>query len=179
MCDYRQRTTNHGRRTTAFTLIELLAVIGIIAILATFLLPTMRVVFQKAKKVRAQTEIKSIETAVKAYYSDYGKLPQQSSSDSSFGELAGVDNSQLMDILRTNNPRKNLYLDIPQNSLVNNNFVDPWGKQYEITIDMDFNNICNSTYTSVTNKMVVIWSRGPNKDPNPPPNDVDDIRSWE
>ena len=186
---------NRRQRISAFTLIELLVVIAIIAILASILLPAMNAAFRKAEKTQAQTEIKSIETAVKAFYSDYGKFPagngNPSGNDYSYGGLGGYSasyrpNFELMNVLRgidtTNNPRKTVYLEIPQDSISSNNYIDPWGQQYEVTIDTGFNGVCNSLqggYPDVTNKMVVIWSRGPNGVVNPPPNNDDDLRSWE
>ena len=58
-----------------FTLIELLTVIAIIGVLAGLLFPAIKSALQKAEIAQAQNDIKSIETAVKAFYVDYGKWP--------------------------------------------------------------------------------------------------------
>ena len=64
-----------NRRGRAFTLIELLAVIGIIGVLAALLFPAIKLALQKAEIAQAQNDVKNIETAVKSFYIEYGKWP--------------------------------------------------------------------------------------------------------
>jgi prepilin-type N-terminal cleavage/methylation domain-containing protein len=83
-----------------FTLVELLVVIGIIAILAAMLLPAIAVAKRKALEARARSEIKGIEMALTQYESQYSRLPlppgiTTGSTDATFGfytntTLAGV-----------------------------------------------------------------------------------------
>jgi prepilin-type N-terminal cleavage/methylation domain-containing protein len=63
------------RSTIAFTLIELLTVISIIAILAGLLLPTLKTAMVNAEKAKAQTAIAGLSIAIKHYYTEYGKWP--------------------------------------------------------------------------------------------------------
>jgi prepilin-type N-terminal cleavage/methylation domain-containing protein len=65
----------NARRLRAFTLIELLVVIAIIAILAGLLLPALATVKLKAKITQAKTEMKNLETAIKAYETEYHRYP--------------------------------------------------------------------------------------------------------
>lgn len=58
-----------------FTLIELLAVIGIIGVLAALLIPAIKLALQKAEIAQAQNDVKNIESAVKSFYTEYGKWP--------------------------------------------------------------------------------------------------------
>jgi prepilin-type N-terminal cleavage/methylation domain-containing protein len=58
-----------------FTLVELLVVIGIIAILAAMLLPAIAVAKKKALEARARSEIRGIEMALTQYESQYSRLP--------------------------------------------------------------------------------------------------------
>src|SRR5438552_3035429 len=60
----------------AFTLVELLTVIAIIAILMGLLFPAIGIVKEQARKVQAKTDITNIVAAVKQYYTEYGKYPQ-------------------------------------------------------------------------------------------------------
>ena len=63
------------RRRAAFTLVELLTVIAIIGILAALLLPVLSAVKRSAQKVKAQTEMQALATAIQAYDSAYGRFP--------------------------------------------------------------------------------------------------------
>ena len=59
----------------AFTLIELLVVVAIIAILAGLLLPAGASAMNSAKKTTAKNQAVQIATAIAAYETEYGKLP--------------------------------------------------------------------------------------------------------
>ena len=66
----------HGRSSHfAFTLIELLVVIAIISILMGMLLPAISGAKDSTKRAQAQTDVRAIITACKAYANDYGKYP--------------------------------------------------------------------------------------------------------
>ena len=62
--------------TRAFTLIELLAVIAIIAILAGLLLNTAGYIQKKGAMSRAETEIAALTVALENYKTDNGEYPQ-------------------------------------------------------------------------------------------------------
>jgi prepilin-type N-terminal cleavage/methylation domain-containing protein len=66
----------HSRRPrAAFTLVELLTVIAIIAILAAMLLPVLAAVKKHALRVQAHLQAVDIATAIEKYDSDYGRFP--------------------------------------------------------------------------------------------------------
>ncbi|HEY8900776.1 MAG TPA: type II secretion system protein GspG [Chthoniobacterales bacterium] len=67
----------------AFTLIEILVVIAIIAILASLILSVSGFVQEKAGISRAQVEIKALETALENYKQDNGTYPAGDGSESS------------------------------------------------------------------------------------------------
>jgi len=100
-------------KTNAFTLVELLTVIAIIAILMGLLFPAIQIVKDQANKVKAKTDIVNTVAAVKQYYTEYGKYPLTgvaqtgSISDHVFGDTKSVGtagtanaNNLLFDILR-------------------------------------------------------------------------------
>ena len=74
------RITHHASGVThneppAFTLVELLVVISIIAILAALLLPALSRVKIKAQVKKVQMEAGSIANAIHSYEADYSKFP--------------------------------------------------------------------------------------------------------
>lgn len=58
-----------------FTLIELMVVMVVLATITVFVLPKFMDAPKKAKRVKAQVTISSLETAVKTYYLDNGFYP--------------------------------------------------------------------------------------------------------
>ncbi len=161
-----------------FTLVELLVVIGIIALLAAILLPAMNAAFNKAEKSQAQVEVRSILAAIQAYNNEYGKVPvraaMQGNNDDSAGDLYAADISKSV-IKALNgihdssangvpNPRKIAFLD-SQGSSTDGTFNDPWGdaavpRQYLMKMDTDYSNsirYTNTTYSAVA----VVVSFGP------------------
>lgn len=68
------------RSARAFTLVELLVVISIIAVLAGLLLPALAAAKKQAQVRRAQLEIKGIVTAINEYDGKYSRLPVSSNA---------------------------------------------------------------------------------------------------
>ena len=75
----RQSQRRLAARLAAFTLIEMLTVIAIIGVLAGILIPTTRMVMQRARKVKAKSDITSaLQTAITQYMNDFGAPPPDS-----------------------------------------------------------------------------------------------------
>ena len=167
----------------AFTLIELLTVIAIIAILMGLLFPAVNAVKENAKKVQAKNDVTQIVAAVKHYYTEYGKYPPlkapgagASQGDAQVDELIGDEaanakenNSKLFNTLRAIpedpnadnklNPRRVVFFegkaasnpDSPRSGFLDRvggksggdkgSFYDPWGKQYNIVLDTNYDNV--------------------------------------
>jgi prepilin-type N-terminal cleavage/methylation domain-containing protein len=82
------------RIPAAFTLIEMLTVIAIIGILAGLLFPAIKSALQRAEIAQAQNDIKTIETALKMFYIDYGRWPNGNAGtyDFSYGAFGLTGN---------------------------------------------------------------------------------------
>jgi prepilin-type N-terminal cleavage/methylation domain-containing protein len=60
----------------AFTLVEILVVIGIIVVLAGILVPLVGKAFKQAKRTRTAADLNSISIALEAYKADHGDYPR-------------------------------------------------------------------------------------------------------
>jgi len=147
-------------RRRNFTLVELLVVIGIIAILAGMLMAGMMYAPAKAQKAKAQAEITTLVNAIKQYESTYGVLPIPSgaleeSNKPKDGKLANsddsgtnyykqmililqadTDNSDYTDALKKKNKRNTKFLDIQGND--SGSYTDPWGNDYNVYLDATY-----------------------------------------
>jgi general secretion pathway protein G len=110
-----QSAKRYRRRNDAgYTLLELLVVMGILAILTAFATPQLMGYFGKAKAQSVQLQIENINTALELYYIENGAYPS-----------AGVGLKALVEATpeapRWNGP----YLKKAKNLL------DPWGRPYQ------------------------------------------------
>jgi len=65
----------HHKKNAAFTLMELLVVIGIIALLVGIMVPGMRAVTLRAKKLKQRAQFHSIEMGLELFKKDFGSYP--------------------------------------------------------------------------------------------------------
>ena len=164
-----------GRSPRAFTLIELLVVMAIIAILIGLLFPAFRAVQDQAKRTQAKNDLTQIVNAVNAFYTDYGKYPLGAgiTTDTTFGP-GGVPatNETLFTELRgcaavagscpaiaSINTRQIVFISPPDvkdgasprsgigtAAATKGQYFDPWGTNYVIRIDADYNNQVANPY---------------------------------
>ena len=159
-------------RLHAFTLVELLTVIAIIAILMGLLFPAIGIVQNQARKAEAKTSCTGIVAAVKAYNTEYGKCPVLNLTGNPelwYGDksIAPNDNNILFGALRPKagvvttgpdyTPRKIVFFEgkdasnlaAPKGGFAPANvtsgsaggFYDPWGSEYSVIIDADYNGV--------------------------------------
>ena len=108
-----------------FTLIELLAVIAIIALLAGLLMPAISQSQKAAKKASARGDIANLETAVSQYYQEYSVLPDYSSY------------STLIECLQNAGSYSGAGRGIPFLDVQSSpgSYVNPWDQDYSVDLD--------------------------------------------
>lgn len=106
-------STKHDERSAGYTLMELLVVLGIIALLVALVAPQVIRYLGDARAGTARAQIKNIESALELYYLDTGTYP-----NAQVGLVALV--RQPPDVLNWRGP----YL--KQES----GLLDPWAKPY-------------------------------------------------
>jgi type II secretion system protein G len=119
-------------KTKGFTLIELLIVMAVISILISIAIPSFRGMQTEARKTRAAGDLRTIKTAIEAYYMDHNnQYPAEASYEAS------------------------LVASVPQ--IIPNIVYDPFGAtnttQYLYQLD---------THNPNTAKYYLIYSVGPN-----------------
>ena len=111
------RSRSRHRRDAGYTLLELLVVMGILAVLTAIATPQLMGYFGKAKTQSVQLQIENIGTALELYYMENGAYPSP-----------GVGLKALVEAPpeapRWNGP----YLKKAKNLL------DPWGRPYQYAI---------------------------------------------
>jgi general secretion pathway protein G len=106
-----------GRSDAGYTLLELLVVMGILAILTAFATPQLMGYFAKAKTQSVQLQIENINTALELYYMENGSYPSTNA-----GLKALVETTP--EAPRWNGP----YLKKAKTLL------DPWGRPYQYRV---------------------------------------------
>jgi prepilin-type N-terminal cleavage/methylation domain-containing protein len=147
------------RKLSAFTLIELLVVIAIIAILAGLAFPAVQGAMGSAKKAQARNDVNQLASAVKAFQLEYGGLPGSGTADG----LAPANLIAILTSSNTNNPRGIVFFEPKiakgkKNGLSTEDgkYYDPWGKEYSVLLDYNYDNKIKNTNSNQTNFTTVI-----------------------
>ncbi len=175
------------QKSSAFTLIELLIVIVIIAILASVAFPVTALVMEQARRSEANNEVTQLKAAIGSYELEYSKLP--------FASGTGGEGDLRMDTFQDNiisvlagynvdglNPRKKAFYTgkrakdaktskKPRGGVFGTDeqlqLADPWGREYYIVIDSNYDNILEDLPGAEDEEVrasVAVWSRGKQKD---------------
>src|SRR3954451_8771300 len=85
-----------ARRRSAFTLLELLVVIGIIVLLAAILVPVVSQIRMKGYVTTTQAQMQRIAAAVQSYYHDFKAYPGPLANSSLAGWPNAANNKMAM-----------------------------------------------------------------------------------
>lgn len=192
-------------RSSAFTLVELLVVVAIMAILVAILLPGIGAVRNGAKKTKARLDVAALQHAFKAYYNEYAKWPGNLNDYNNWPASEADVESQINGIevrgpvVRMlagenvmvgvggddpTNPRQVVFLEVPAESLIGDAYLDPWGNPYKYMLDFNYDNnllIRFSNFsgeTNLTDITVGVWCRGKDLS-DEEGNRGDDLTSWQ
>jgi type II secretion system protein G len=114
------------RAGAAFTLVELLVVVAIIAILAGLTLSTLGYVNKKGAESRAKAEVAALSTAIDNYKTEFGSYP---ASNNLYSELTG----------RGDLNSSKMFFEPSPGIVSGSQFVDPWGSPYKYTTNPTVN----------------------------------------
>jgi prepilin-type N-terminal cleavage/methylation domain-containing protein len=132
-----------------FTLIELLVVIAIIGILAGLVFPALGTVRNNAKKSKANSECQSMKTAIVMYESEFSCWPANVTG-SKDAVVSGSDYVEMCRILTGKNSKKMIFYEVGVGYDENKGILDPWGKPYQVILDVDFDGKIDSSIKAVS-----------------------------
>jgi hypothetical protein len=149
------------------------AVVLISALLAC--VPAHADVYEKPDRASARNDVVQIATAIVAFETEYGRLPETK------GRVVGGD--FLAALLGQNdalNPRKIVFIDVQnakkgKSGLRDGVFVDPWGAPYKVVMDEDGDGIILTAgeapgpVTLNLKKKVAVWNAPALHQDNPDP----------
>jgi prepilin-type N-terminal cleavage/methylation domain-containing protein len=190
-----------SRNLHAFTLMELMIVIVIIAILATIGVPAYTKILQMIQDTKAENTAINLKNAITAYFTEYRKYPVANPS----GDTEMESTEILMDVLlavegNELNPRRTGFFNerparrisggkwrsgISFNDDGGGDLWDPYkhGMHYQITMDTDYDTrvaappfVQNSdSPVPFLSEGVIVWSAGHDGDPS---TGKDNITTW-
>lgn len=179
-----RRSKPRGKRTMlrysrAFTLIEMLVVMGIIGILVALLFPAIKKAIEAAERTDAERMAMAIDNAIRTYNTEYGRFPLQNdslaqyeykTSDTARGYVKLIATLRGLDA--TENPKGIPFLDVTEKQLLDSGpmagaLVDPWDAPFRVWVDWNNDNIINTgagaPYAEVRGRQVIVWSPGPDR----------------
>lgn len=165
---------------SAFTLMELLVVISIIALLLGIIVPSYFSIREKAKYTKAKVTVKNLETAFKAYLDHYRVWPEAFGA----GAAKEIDDNVVKILRGDKSPDNNDTIAFYEFESTNSTdgALDAWYDSYDPTlktrywvqVDNDYKNQISKD-GQVIYRSVIVWSPGADRTNNT----EDDVKSWD
>jgi type II secretory pathway pseudopilin PulG len=165
---------NKKKERKNFTVIELLIVIGIIALLSALMFPVMALVRNNAKALKAKSMASAICAGTDQFELDYGQMPiAVSTSDTQLDDTNLVKYDTYIAILAQQdyaghnykstdklNTRMTTYLNVPS-TYDTEGYLDPWGNQFVICLDTNYDGMVKINGKTLYGR-VFVYSFGKN-----------------
>jgi len=158
---------------SAFTLIEILVVMVIIAVLMCLLFPAIAAVRNAMNKSHTAARAQVMVNAIKLYRTQYSTWPgqMQGDVDKVYDDSTATRKHAILIDALTNNPRRIFFSDLVEN-LTSNTLLDAWNRPYVIAIDESGDGVVSnmsSTIGTVTfgpvrvpdQVAIMSWGRNP------------------
>lgn len=192
------------RHISAFTLIELLAVVVIIGVLMAIVFPAIIRAITDSEKVSVRQEVSAIERSISKFMTKYGSYPidykvfaatttdvMLGGNDTSLANTHIINNLTGTNVAANvigingnpgmNNPEKERFMEFTEERYDRRkHYIDIWGQPYYIVIDFNNDNNLNFTLPNgggpvvLKGRKAAVWSEG---DPNDNPRNR--IMSWD
>ena len=163
------------KRSNAFTLIELLAVMAVIGILAAGVLTGYGTVRRRFFTAQAKATTHRIANAFSEYYNVYGKWPVAMPPYQ--GKVNAVCLNHLTKHDPVYNPRKMVFLEVGSSATNRlGELADPWGNAYQYKIAPSLQSSVKDPFSDKTLSVpVAVWSAGADRNDK---QDKDNPRNW-
>jgi general secretion pathway protein G len=142
---------------SGFTLLELLAVMTIIGVLAGLIIGASKYAYQKSRRSSAAARIAALETALEDFKADNGYYPTQAAVPSGSTTI-------LYQALNGVTTGKKYFTTFTAREITATEVIDPFGHEYQY--------VCPGTHNAAT---FDLSSNGADGQPNTP----DDISNWQ
>jgi len=180
--EHAPRSTLHALR--AFTLVELLVVISILALLMGIIVPSYFSIREKAKYTKAKVTAKNLETAFRAYLDHYHVWPGKLADGNTTYEIKDDIFKLLQGKVDDDNNKDGIQFYEFESTNTAAGALDPWSepsdsttwKTYRVRVDRNYDNKIDDLY-----RTVIVWSVGTNRTDvlTEPATKEGNIKSWD
>ncbi len=179
-----------ARNRQAFTLVEMLVVVAIIAMLVTISMPVINRALEIARISRARSEVNALESAFRAYYNTYHVWPSEIEGYDPHDHSGNEMNEEWVKLfsgenVNNMNRRRIAFMEFAEHSLDEDGaFIDPWGSAYRFVLDHNYDNTISVDVPGIgaitLNRRVGVWSLGKptGDDGEYDEEDAEPITSW-